>query len=69
MWGFSGAVLIQRGWSLKSQVPETHYIHQIARGSFSTAVDEDGEVTGLGVKRVRAMLPTGLVPMARRAEV
>ena len=61
--------LSRGGWSLKSRVPEKHYIHQTARGSFSTAMDGDGEVTGLGVGKVLSMLPVGQLQVARRAEV
>ena len=59
-------MVARAGWSLRSRVPEGHYIRSFARGAFSAAVDLDGQVAGLGPEGTRRLLPpSGAVSGAR----
>ena len=50
-------MVARAGWSLRSRVPEGHYIRSFARGAFSAALDVDGQVAGLGPEGTRRLLP------------
>ncbi len=63
--GISREDMVSRaGWSLRSRVPEGHYIQSFSRGAFSAALDEEGEMTGLGLEGTRRLL----VPRAVAAD-
>jgi hypothetical protein len=45
------------GWSDKSTVPQKHYVHQVVRGAYSLGVDSEGDALGLGLNKLRTLLP------------
>lgn len=48
--GISREDMVARaGWSLRSRVPEQHYINSFSRGAYGAALDPEGNVAGLGV--------------------
>jgi hypothetical protein len=57
-------MVARAGWSLKSRVPEGHYIQAFSRGAFSAALGLDGEMAGLGPEGVRRLLPPVAVSSA-----
>ena len=54
-------MLSRGGWSLKSRVPESHYINSFSRGAYGAAYDPNGSVAGLGVAGAWKMLAPGPV--------
>ena len=65
--GISSEDMVARAVSsLRSRVPEGHYIRSFARGAFSAALDVDNQVAGLGPEGTRRLLPpSGAVSVAR----
>ena len=60
--GISREDMVARGgWSLKSRVPEQHYINSFSRGAYGAAYDTEGNVAGLGASGVWRMMPPGTV--------
>ena len=60
--GISREDMVARGgWSLKSRVPEKHYINSFSRGAYGAAYDTDGNVAGLGEAGVWRMMAPGPV--------
>ena len=62
-------MVARAGWSIRSRVPEGHYIRSFSRGAFGAALDENGRVAGVGVEGIRRMLPPGTLSVDRRAVV
>ena len=59
-------MVARAGRSLRSRVPEGHYIRSFARGDFSAALDVDGQVAGLGPEGTRLLVPpSGAVSVTR----
>ena len=58
-------MLARAGWSLKSRVPDTHYISSFSRGAYGTAYDPTGGVAGLGIGGAWKMLAPGSVLVQR----
>ena len=58
--GISREDMVARGgWSLRSRVPERHYIDSFSRGAYGAAYDPEGTIAGLGAQGVWRMMPPG----------
>ena len=60
------------GWSVKSRVPEMHYICSYTAGAMSQMGDGEGSLEGIGlagVKRLRPSGPSGSLSIRRLANV
>lgn len=54
------------GFSVRADTAEKHYASSYTRGTWSAAVDDTGQLTGLGAEGVRGLLPAGTVSVSRR---
>jgi len=58
--GISREDMVARGgWSLRSRVPERHYIDSFSRGAYGAAYDPEGTIAGLGAQGLWRMMPPG----------
>jgi hypothetical protein len=59
------AMVTRAGWSIRSRVPEAHYVSSFSGGAFEAAVGSEGEVTGMGLEGAWRLLPPGSGPSVR----